>query len=62
MMEHDRPGWRIRIRSVMLLVFIGALASALIVERWKKRQVQRRFTEEALRSLSRQFDEQAKTR
>jgi hypothetical protein len=34
-MERDRPRWRIRISTLMLLVIIAALASALVVERWK---------------------------
>ena len=35
-MERDRPRWRIRISTLMLLVIIAALASALVVERWKR--------------------------
>jgi hypothetical protein len=44
-MERDRPRWRIRISTLMLLVIIAALASALVVERWKR-------TVEAQRALA----------
>lgn len=44
-MERDRPRWRIRISTLMLLVIIAALASALIVERWQR-------TVEAQRALA----------
>jgi hypothetical protein len=44
-MERDRPRWRIRISTLMLLVIIAALASALVVERWKQ-------TVEAQRALA----------
>jgi hypothetical protein len=35
-MERDRPRWRMRISTLMLLVIIDALASALVVERRKR--------------------------
>jgi hypothetical protein len=35
-MEHERPRWRFRISTLMLLVIIMALASALVSERLKR--------------------------
>jgi hypothetical protein len=35
-MEHDRPHWRFRISTLMLLVIILALALTLIIERGQK--------------------------
>jgi hypothetical protein len=35
-MEHDRPRWRIRISTLMLLVIIAALSLALVVEHRKR--------------------------
>jgi hypothetical protein len=37
-MEHQRPRWRFRISTLMLLVVIAALASALVIEH-RKRQL-----------------------
>jgi hypothetical protein len=37
-MEQQTPPWRIRIRTVMLLIAITALASYIIVERWHGQQ------------------------
>lgn len=34
-MEHDRPRWRFRLSTLMLLVIIGALALTLVLDRWK---------------------------
>jgi predicted Holliday junction resolvase-like endonuclease len=42
-MEQDRPRWRIRIGTLMLLVIILALVLALIVERGRKAQEMRRL-------------------
>jgi hypothetical protein len=35
-MERERPRWRIRISTLMLLVIIAALAAALVVEHRKR--------------------------
>jgi hypothetical protein len=35
-MEHERPRWRIRISTLMLLVIIAALSLALVVEALEK--------------------------
>ena len=37
-MERDRPRWRFRISTLMLLVVILALVSTLVVDRWKRLQ------------------------
>jgi hypothetical protein len=44
-MEREGPRWRIRISTLMLLVIIAALASALVAERWNR-------TVEAQRALA----------
>jgi hypothetical protein len=49
-MKHDRPRWRLRISTLMLLVIIAALASALVVERWKRVGSERRALAEAQRA------------
>jgi len=42
-MEHDRPRWRFRLSTLMLLVIIGALALTLVLDRWKWEQDRRRL-------------------
>src|SRR5262249_46767579 len=42
-MEHDRPRWRFRLSTLMLLVIIGALALTLVLDRWKREQDRRRL-------------------
>jgi type II secretory pathway pseudopilin PulG len=51
-MERDRPRWRIRISTLMLLVIIAALASALVVERWKRTVEEQRALAVAERALA----------
>ena len=51
-MEHDRPRWRIRISTLMLLIIIAALAMTLVSERWKRAVEARRVEEAALRALA----------
>jgi hypothetical protein len=51
-MEHDRPRWRFRISTLMLVVIILALASALFVERLNRQQEERRRMAELERVLA----------
>ena len=37
-MGHDRPRWRFRLSTLMLLVVIAALATYIVVERWQRVQ------------------------
>jgi type II secretory pathway pseudopilin PulG len=37
-MGHERPRWRLRLSTLMLLVVIAALASYIVVERWQRVQ------------------------
>ena len=46
-MGHDRPRWRIRLSTLMLLVVIAALATYIVVERWQRVQEARRLAAEA---------------
>jgi hypothetical protein len=52
-MEHDRPRWRFRLSTLMLLVVIAALATYIVVERWQRVHLageeHRRLAGEALR-------------
>ena len=62
-MEHDRPRWRIRISTLMLLIIIAALAMTLVSERWKRAVEARRVEEAALdRALAEANAALAKTR
>ena len=45
-MEHDRPLWRFRLSTLMLLVAILALALALVTDHWKMMQEMRRHEAE----------------
>ena len=51
-MEHDRPRWRVRIRTLMFLVIITALAAALVVERTKRLAAERQAAADALRAAA----------
>ncbi len=51
-MEHSRHRWRIRTSTLMLLVVIAALSSALLVERWKMQQEQQRLNAELKRTVA----------
>jgi len=51
-MEHDRPRWRIRISTLMLLIIIAALAMALVSERWNRAVEARRLAAEADRAAA----------
>jgi hypothetical protein len=41
-MEHDRPRWRIRLSTLMLLVIIAALSLTLVYERAMRERERRR--------------------
>ena len=56
-MEHDRPRWRIRLSTLMLLVIIAALSLTLVYER-AMRERERRRTEAALREAMQQAQAQ----
>ena len=43
-MQHDRPRWRFRISTLMLLIIILALTFELVSD-WRKREQQRRRVE-----------------
>jgi len=45
-MEPERLQWRVRIRDVMILVIIAALASAVGYDRWKRWQDEQRAATE----------------
>jgi hypothetical protein len=51
-MENQRPHWRFRISTLMLLVIILALALALVSERWKREQELRRLEASLQRAVS----------
>jgi hypothetical protein len=40
-MDHERPTWRIRIRTLIFLVIITALGAALVVEHTKRGEAER---------------------
>ena len=42
-MGRDRPYWRIRLSTLMLLVIILALILTLVADRWKREQERRRL-------------------
>jgi hypothetical protein len=50
-MEHERPRWRNRLSTLMLLVIIAALASALVADRWKRLESSHRAAMEARRAV-----------
>ena len=50
-MAHDRPRWRFRLSTLMLLVVIAALATYIVVERWQRAQEARRLAAEAERAF-----------
>lgn len=60
-MDHQRPRWRIRISTLMLLVIIAALSLALVVERWKKHREEQRLIASLEQALAeaRQVEAQA---
>jgi len=51
-MGHDRPRWRFRLSTLMLLVVIAALATYIVVERWQRVQEARRLAAEAQRAAA----------
>ena len=51
-MEHSRHRRRIRISTLMLLVIIAALSSALLVDRWKRHQEEQRLNAELERAVA----------
>jgi type VI protein secretion system component VasK len=51
-MDHQRPGWRIRISTLMLLVIIAAVFLTLAVERWKWRREEQRLIASQERALA----------
>jgi hypothetical protein len=51
-MEHERPRWRVRIRTVMLLVVIAALGVALYVEHQRRIVAEQRAQADAARALA----------
>ena len=50
-MGHDRPRWRIRLSTLMLLVVIAALASYIVVEHWQRALETRRHAVEHERDM-----------
>jgi hypothetical protein len=50
-MERERPRWRIRLSTLMLLVIIAALVSALVADRWKRSESAHRAEMEARRAV-----------
>jgi hypothetical protein len=51
-MEKDHRRWRFRISTLMLLVIIAALATTLVVDRWKRRQEEQRLVASLERALA----------
>jgi hypothetical protein len=47
-MGHDRPRWRFRLSTLMLLVVIAALATYIVVELWQRAEARRLAEEKAL--------------
>ena len=44
-MRYDRPRWRFRLSTLMLLVIILALTFTLVFDRWKTEQERKRLEE-----------------
>jgi hypothetical protein len=51
-MEHDRPRWRFRISTLMLLVVILALVLNLVVDRWKRLQKEQQLAASLQQALA----------
>jgi hypothetical protein len=51
-MEKDHRRWRFRISTLMLPVIIAALATTLVVDRWKRRQEEQRLVASLERALA----------
>jgi hypothetical protein len=58
-MEREPQRWRFRISTLMLLVVIAALATALFVEHTKRLAAERRAAGEAMRAAVRAREDQA---
>ncbi len=51
-MDPQRPRWRIRLSTLMLLVIIAALASYIVAERWHREQQARRLETSLQRAMA----------
>ena len=60
-MAHDRPRWRFRLSTLMLLVVIAALATYIVVEQWQRAQDARRLAAE-MRQVIRQAVQEEQAR
>jgi hypothetical protein len=59
-MKHDRPRWRFRLSTLMLLVVIAAFTTYIVVDRWQRvhlAAVRRRATDESARAALLKADE-----
>jgi hypothetical protein len=57
-MGHVPPRWRFRLSTLLLLVVIAALATYIIVDRWKREQERRRLEASHQRAVERWQREQ----
>jgi hypothetical protein len=56
----DRPGWRIRIRTLVLLVVIAGVASYIVADQWRRAEDARRLAAEQVRAVAEAQQAQAK--
>jgi hypothetical protein len=59
-MENQRPRWRIRIRTLVLLVVIAGVASYIVADQWRRAEDARRLAAEQVRAVAEAQQAQAR--